>query len=256
MVKVTILESGQFVRTIIDGHVAVVELQHPPVNAISSALGRELIATMAALEDTDTRVAIVTGGARMFSGGFDINELKDADPLDAIARNRRIYQAYASLEQARFPVLAAINGYAVGGACQLALACDFRVVATDAFFSWPEINLAGVAPMQRLVRTIGYGPARRLVYTGDRCGAEEAFRLGLADVLAEPGQALTTARRYANTIAEKPPRVIEACKRAMALGVEVPLPAAQLAELAMAGEIAGGPGRKERLTAFGHTTKT
>ena len=247
----TAVKPGQFVKTSMDGHIGTLELQHPPVNAISSALGRELFAAVEALEATDVRVVILTGGERIFSGGFDINELKQADPTDAVGRNRRIYRVYRKFEEARFPVIAAINGYAVGGSCELALACDFRVVARDAFFSWPEINLAGFAHMQRLVRTIGYGQARRFVYTGAKCGAEEAFRLRLADVLAEPGQAIPVAREYAEIIAQKPPLVVEACKRAMDMGVEVPLAAAQLAELALAGEIAGGPARKERLTAFG-----
>lgn len=248
-----VVKSGQFVKSSLDGYVGTLELHHPPVNAISSELGRELFAAVEALEDTDARVVILTGGERIFSGGFDINELKDAAPTDAVGRNRRIYRVYRKFEEARFPVIAAINGYAVGGSCELALACDFRVVARDAFFSWPEINLAGFAHMQRLVRTIGFGQARRFVYTGAKCSAEEAFRLGLAEVLAEPGQAIQVARQYADTIAEKPPLVVEACKRAMDIGVEVPLAAAQLAELALAGEIAGGAARKERLTAFGRS---
>ena len=138
------------------------ELHRPPVNALNHALGAELVDAIEALEDTDVRVVILTGGERMFSAGFDIKELKQADPLDAIGRNRRMYRVYRKVEEARFPVIAAINGYAVGGSCQLVLACDFRVVASDAFFSWPEIDLAGLPPMQRLVRTVGYGQARRL----------------------------------------------------------------------------------------------
>jgi enoyl-CoA hydratase len=247
-----IVNSGEFVKTSIDGYVGMLELHRPPVNALNHALGAELVHAIEALEDTDVRVVILTGGERMFSAGFDIKELASADPLDAIGRNRRMYRVYRKVEEARFPVIAAINGYAVGGSCQLVLACDFRVVASDAFFSWPEIDLAGLPPMQRLVRTVGYGQARRLVYTAARCGGEEAFRLGLADVLAGPGQAIPVARQYAETIAEKPPLVVEACKKAMTLGVEVPLAAAQLAELTLAGEIAGGSARKERLTAFGH----
>ena len=90
------------------------------------------------------------------------------------------------------------------------------------------------------------------MYTAARCYGEEAFRLGLADLLAEPGQAIPLARRYAELIAEKPPHVVEAAKRAMFMGVEVPLAAAQLAELAHAGEIAGSPIRGHQLTGFSH----
>lgn len=244
--------TGEFVKITIDGFVGTLELHRPPVNALNQALGTELVDAVEALEATEVRAVILTGGQRMFSAGFDIKQLERSEPSDAIGRNRRMYRIYRSVEQARFPVIAAINGYAIGGSCQLVLACDFRVMAADAFLSWPEIDLAGLAPMQRLIRTIGYGHARRLVYTAARCYGEEAFRLGLANVLAGPGQAIPLARRYAELIAEKPPHVVEAGKSAMTMGVEVPVAAAQLAELALAGEIAGSPVRRGQLDDFGH----
>ena len=97
-----VVRTGQFVKTSLDGYVGTLELQHPPVNAISSAVGRELFAAVEALEDTEARVVILTGGERMFSGGFDINELKAADPTDAVGRNRRIYRVYRKFEEVRF----------------------------------------------------------------------------------------------------------------------------------------------------------
>ena len=242
-----------FVKTTVDGNIGVLEIQHPPVNAISSAVGVELHDALERLESTNVRVVIVTGGDQKFSGGFDINELKAADPSDAIVRNRNIYRVYRKFEEVRFPVIACINGYAIGGSCELALACDLRVASSDAYFRWPEIDLAGFAHMQRLVRAIGYGPARRLVYTGDKCSATLAHQLGLVDVLTEPGRALDESLALAESIARKPPLVIEACKQAMSMGPEVPLLTAQLAELALAGEIAGSADRQSRLSEFGHS---
>ena len=241
----------QLVSTRVDGHVGVLTLTHPPVNAISTPLTHQLSAALRQLDEQDVRVAILTGGPRMFSGGFDVNELKSAAPTDAIPRNRHNYDVYRSLELVRFPVIAAINGYAVGGGCELALACDFRVSARDAFFSWPEVNLAGLAHMQRLVRVIGHGQARRLVYTGERWTAEEAHKWGLVEVLAEPGEAIPAAMAMAEAIAAKPPAVVEVCKRAMSLGFDVPLPVAQAAELSFVGEVAAIADRRHRLDDFG-----
>jgi enoyl-CoA hydratase/carnithine racemase len=246
--------SEKLVRTEIDQNVGVITLVHPPVNAISTLLGHQLVAALREMDARQVRVAVLTGGPRMFSGGFDVNELKVSAPTDAIPRNRHNYAVYRSLEQARYPIIAAINGYAVGGGCELALACDFRVSAADAFFSWPEVNLAGLAHMQRLVRTIGYGQARRLVYTGERWSATEAHRCGLVDVLAGSGDAISEALAIAGKIAAKPPAVVEVCKRAMSFGFEVPLSVAQDAELSMVGEVAGIADRHARLESFGSST--
>src|SRR5690348_12224065 len=156
----TMVQSAdRLVSTEINGGIGVITLAHPPVNAINTPLGDQLLDALRELDTQQARVVVLTGGPSMFSGGFDVNELKVAAPTDAIPRNRHNYAVYRSIELARYPVIAAINGYAVGGGCELALACDFRVAADDAFFSWPEVNLAGLAHMQRLVRTIGYGQA-------------------------------------------------------------------------------------------------
>jgi enoyl-CoA hydratase/carnithine racemase len=246
--------TDNLVRTEIDQHIGVITLVHPPVNAINTSLGHQLLDALRELDARQVRVAVLTGGPRMFSGGFDVNELKVSAPTDAIPRNRHNYAVYRSIELARYPVIAAINGYAVGGGCELALACDFRVSAVDAFFSWPEVNLAGLAHMQRLVRTIGYGQARRLVYTGERWSATEAYRCGLVDVLAGSGDAISEAMTIAGKIATKPPAVVEVCKRAMGYGFEVPLSVAQDAELSMVGEVAGIADRHTRLESFGDGT--
>lgn len=251
----SVQSADSLVRTEIDGGVGVITLAHPPVNAINTPLGDQLLDALRELEAQQARVAILTGGPRMFSGGFDINELKTATPTDAIPRNRHNYKVYRSIELARYPVIAAINGYAVGGGCELALACDFRVAADDAFFSWPEVNLAGLAHMQRLVRAIGYGQARRLVYTGERWSAIEAYRCGLVDVLAGAADAIPAALAIANKIATKPQAVVEVCKRAMSYGFDVPIPVAQDAELSLVGEVAAIADRRTRLDDFGSTSE-
>lgn len=242
---------AELVHCTVADHVALITLDHPPVNAISSELGVAFRALLADLDsDSQVRAAVLTGGPQHFSGGFDINELRVSGPEDAVTRNRRILAAYGAAEEVRFPVIAAINGYAVGGSCEMALACDYRVMAADAFLSWPEVDLAGMAHLQRLTRMIGRAATRRLVYRGEKCSADEAHRLGLVEVIADAGRATEHALAEASLLASKPPHVIEALKRATAFGPEVPLPAAISAELSIVGEVATGPGRYESLKSF------
>lgn len=231
--------------------IALITIDRPPVNAIDTGTAHELRRVASELDAIDANVAVLRGANGRFSGGFDVNELRGAAPIDVVARNRNAYAAYGAFATVAIPVIAQIDGYVVGGACELALACDLRVMASDAFFAWPEIDLAGFAHMQRLEDFIGPGRARLLVYTGDKCYGPEAEKLGLVDRLAPSGRAHQAAMDLAAALARKPRRTLRACKAALRLRSATDLERAQLAELALAAEIAADRDRSERLSAFG-----
>jgi enoyl-CoA hydratase/carnithine racemase len=245
---------GEFFEVAMDGHVALVTLSRPPVNAMSRAVMTELRSTFAALEHEPTARAIVlTGGRQRFSAGVDIRELRDAPPDDAIPRNALFQAIFLEVERHRLPVIAAVNGYALGGGCELAMACDIRVAAQDAFFAVPEIalgGLPGIGGMQRLQRLVGLGKAKQLVLTGDRITAPQAHQIGLVDELAPAGEAIDAAFDLARRIAAKPPLSVQAGKKALNLGRDIPLEQAQAIDLRFCGEIAGTQDRAESLAAF------
>lgn len=201
--------------------VALVVIERPPVNAINEQVREELAAVFSEIEaDRAVRCVVLTGGRRIFSAGVDIRGLQAAAPADAVPRNRRYQKVFLDVARARPPVLAAINGYALGGGLELAMACDLRVAASDAFLALPEINLGGVpgaAGPQRLARLAGRGQALRMVTSGDRISAQEAHRIGLVQELAEPGEAIAKALEIARVVAGRPPRAVESCKAAIDL---------------------------------------
>jgi enoyl-CoA hydratase len=204
-----------------DGHVAIVTINRPKVlNALS-------IDTLEALEaivdelaaDDEIRVIIVTGaGEKAFVAGADITEIQPLDTAGGEAFARRGQALFRTIEQLPKPVIAAVNGFALGGGCELAMACDIRVAAANARFGQPEVNLGllpGYGGTQRFTRLVGYGKAAELMMTGDMLSAEKAAALGLVERLAPEGSALKEALDLARAIAGKSPVAIAAIKRAM-----------------------------------------
>ncbi|TAN34696.1 hypothetical protein EPN29_02145 [bacterium] len=247
---------NQFVRTETVGHVVVVTIDRPPVNAISQALGEELASTFEELAGRgDVYVVVLTGGDRFFSAGVDIKELNQENanhPAQAVPRNQRFESICRGISNLRAPVIAAVNGYALGGGCMLPVYCDIRVAAEDASFGLPEINLGGVPGfgMQRLSRLIGQGKTKLMVLTGDPIDGRQAYGIGLVDVLAGSGQALPVALDLAQRIASKPPLSVQACKQAISLGSELPIERAQAIDLLFVEKVAGTEDRAESLLAF------
>jgi enoyl-CoA hydratase len=244
----------QFINVEMNGHVALVTLNRPPVNALNAQMRDELDATFANLgARPEVYAAVLTGGSRIFSAGVDVNDLLAAPASDAIPRNERYQAVFSAIEQSRIPVVASVNGYALGGGCELILACDIRVSSEDAFFALPEINLGGVPGIggpQRLARLVGAGKAKQMVLSGCRIKASEAHRVGLIDELAEPGQAISVAMAIAQQIASKPPLSVQAAKQAINLGRDLTLERAMAMDLRFVGQVAGTEDRKESLQAF------
>jgi enoyl-CoA hydratase len=244
----------EFVKTVLEDHVAVVTLDRPPVNALSGQLLVELSDTFRDLDrDTEVRAVVVSGAGHVFSAGVDIRELRAAPPEDAVPRNARYQAIFLQVDCARVPVIAAVEGYALGGGLELALACDYRVAADDCFVGLPEINLGGlpgIGGMQRIQRQIGHGQAKRIVLTGERVEADEAHRIGLIEELVSAGEVKSRAVALARRIASRAPLSVQAGKLALDRGRGLPLQQSQEIDLRYCGEIAGTEDRIESLQAF------
>lgn len=222
-------EPWQTLLYALDDGVATITLNRPDVhNAMNDAMRRELTQCFTALaEDDDVRVIVVTGaGARAFSAGADIREFVEPSIPVALREHRRRVDFRAVMDRCGQPIIAAINGYALGGGLELALACDLRIAAADAQLGLTEINLAiipGGGGTQRLPRLVGRGKALEMILTGARIGAEEALRIGLVEHVVDRGQALGAATALARALAAKAPVALRYAKEAVVKGLALPL---------------------------------
>ncbi len=216
---------GEFVRVEIEGAVATIRLDRPPANALSRAMSLELQhATRAVGQDETVRAAVVWGGERIFAAGADIKAMVAYGPTEIEPDVSALEQACRDLEAIPKPVIAAINGFALGGGCELALSADFRFAAEDAKLGQPEIRLGiipGAGGTQRLPRLVGLARARELVYSGRHVGADEALAIGLVDRVLPPAAVYATALREAARWAEGPTRALGAAKTAVNAAAEL-----------------------------------
>jgi cyclohexa-1,5-dienecarbonyl-CoA hydratase len=197
---------GEFVRVERDGAVASIRLDRPPANALSEAVSLELWDAARDVEDDDgVRAVVVWGGERIFAAGADVKAMAEFGPREIESSVGALEGALRHLEAVPKPVVAAVNGYALGGGCELALACDFRYAAADARLGLPEIRLGvipGAGGTQRLPKLVGLARARDLIFSGRHVGADEALEIGLIDAVAAPervyGEAIARARAFAD----------------------------------------------------------
>ena len=201
------------------------------MNALNVQLLEELSHVFAAMNaDGDVKVAIITGSEKFFGAGADISEMKDiATPLDAQHYFRTVRTAFKRIEEMEKPVIAAVSGLALGGGCEVALACDLRIAAQNAVFGLPEIKI-GVLPggggTQRLPRLVGMTKAKELLYTGDFINAEEAYRIGLVNKIV-PLESLTAeANLMAGKIAAQPGVALKMIKLSVDGGVNMDIKSA------------------------------
>lgn len=205
----------------IDGHVARVTINRPQVlNALTSSMLDRLEDVMDELAaDDNVRAIVITGsGEKAFVAGADITEIMELDQEGGKEFSRRGQRLLRKIEVMPKATIAAVNGFALGGGCELAMACDIRVASENARFGQPEINLGiipGYGGTQRFTRLVGYGKAAELMMTGDMIPADRAARLGLVERIVPEGAALKEATDLARAIAGKAPLAIAAIKRAM-----------------------------------------
>lgn len=241
----------------LDGQVAVVTLNRPSVlNALNAQLLGELSIALTELERNDgVRAIVITGsGPKAFAAGADIGELNALPGAFQGAEKARTGQAVTlQIERLKKPVIMAVNGFALGGGCELAMAGDIRIAAENARFGQPEVNLGlipGYGGSQRTTRLLGKGMAMYLCLTGDMIDAQEALRIGLVQKVVAQDALLDEAKKLAQTIASKAPLAIEACKRAINGGAHLPIADALELEALEFGTLVGTSDFKEGTSAF------
>jgi enoyl-CoA hydratase len=239
-----------------DGAIAIVTINRPKVlNALNIETLGELRRTMTSLgDDSGIRCIILTGsGERSFVAGADINELTAPSPIEGRQHARLGQSVLDTIETLGKPVIAAINGYALGGGCELAMACTIRLAADTARLGQPEINLGmipGYGGTQRLARIAGTGRALELLLTGDPISAAEAHVLGLVNRVVPAAELMAEARRLAAAIAAKAPLAVRFMLEAVHRGINLPLAEALSLEAALFGLVASTDDMREGARAF------
>jgi enoyl-CoA hydratase len=238
-----------------EGRVATVTLNRPKVlNALNAAMFRELDECFAVLaEDDGVRVVLLRGaGGKAFAAGADIGELAAVDAGAGEALAERGQRVFRRIETMGKPVIACIDGFALGGGCELAMACTLRLASEAARLGQPEIKLGlvpGYSGTQRLPRLVGRGAALKMLLTGAMVDAAEALRIGLVDEVVA-GDLMERARELAETIAAMPPLAVAAAMEAVGRGADMPLDEAMALEAGIFGRLCGTEDKREGTRAF------
>jgi enoyl-CoA hydratase len=239
-----------------DGHLAVVTINRPQkLNALDDATIAELDGCIAELSGDDRVGAIVLTGAgeKAFVAGADIQGLSRQGVLDGRENSRRGQALTRRIEESPKPVLAAVNGFALGGGLELALACDLRFCSTTSRLGLPEVGLGiipGYGGTQRLPRLVGEGRALQMILTGDPVPAEEALRIGLVNGVFAPAELLPSVKAVASRIVSRGPLAVALAKEAVRRGAGQPLQQALQLEADLFGIVSSSPEMKEGMAAF------
>ncbi len=239
-----------------DGAVAVVTINRPAkLNALDRKTIEEIGAVMAALDgESDVRAIVLTGaGDKAFAAGADISELSTLTPAQAVSQAAAGQRVFTEIEQLGTPVVAAINGFALGGGCELAMACTLRLAAEHARLGQPEVNLGltpGYAGSQRLPRLVGRGRALELLLTGDMISASRASDIGLINRVVPAADLMAEAKKLAAVLASKAPLAVRYMLELVNAGGEMPLAQAQAFEAAVFGLAFATDDMKEGTAAF------
>ncbi len=212
----------------LEGRVVLLTVNRPDkLNALNREVRSALLDALRSLQgDEDARVVVLTGaGDRAFIAGADIGEFKDARPIEQY-RSMQAGDIYSAVERFPKPVIAMINGYCLGGGCELAMACDLRMAGEGAHLGQPEISL-GIIPggggTQRLPRLVGEGHAMRLILTGDRIPAERAREIGLVEEVVPDGELRDRTLELARKVASRSPVALQAAKESILAARRMPL---------------------------------
>jgi enoyl-CoA hydratase/carnithine racemase len=216
-----------------DGSVAVIRIDRPHAkNALNLKIRRELAEIFLNLSGiSDIRAIVLTGGPDIFVAGADIGEMANATPIEMI--QRKVEQLWGAIASCPVPIVAAVNGFALGGGCELAMHCDIIVAGRSARFAQPEVKLGvmpGAGGTQRLIRAVGKFQAMRMALTGCMVGAEEGLQIGLVSEVVDDAQTIDRATEIAIDIARMPSMAVRQIKEVMLAGADLPLESALMLE--------------------------
>ena len=245
---------GEFVNLEVSEGVGTIRIDRPKLNPLSEQVAREIGECVdQAHEDESVGAVVVWGGERVFAAGADIKEMSDQDAIRMFRYIGRFQDVFTRLERLPKVTIAAINGYALGGGCELALACDLRICADDSQLGQPEI-LLGVIPgaggTQRLPRIVGVGRAKELIYTGRFVAAEEALRIGLVNEVVAADEVYPRALEMARGFASGPTVALQAAKDAIQNGVDADMTTGLLLERQGFAALFASEDQKEGMSSF------
>ena len=246
---------ADLVRSERRGNVALLALNRPDaLNALDRGLLEALGDAIAGVRrDPAARALVLTGEGRAFAAGADIEAMSAMSPLEAEAFSRLGHETFAALEELEIPTLAAVNGFALGGGCELACACDWIYASTKAVFGQPEVKLGlipGFGGTSRVARRVGVAWAKEIILTGASCKADEALRIGLVNRLFEPDELLAKALEAGEAIAANGPVAVSAAKRVLQQGQDADPHVANTLEQKAFASVFASEDRKEGLAAF------
>lgn len=243
-----------FVNFEIEDHIALVTVDRPPVNALNLQVLREIKEAFLELGGRkDVGAVIVTGGGNAFVAGADIKMFLEMDPDGAVELSDFATGVFGAIVGFKGVVIAAVSGLALGGGCELALACDIRVADEDAIFGLPEVGLGvmpGAGGTQRLPRLVGLGKAKEMIFSGDPVNAEDAKSIGLVERVAPKGEAVSEARKLAKRVLLRGPVGVANAKRAIDEGMELTLEEGLKREGVLFSELFKTADKREGIGAF------
>lgn len=221
--------------------VGIITINRPKaLNALNSSVLDELNETLDNIDINTTRCLILTGaGDKSFVAGADIGEMSTLSKAEGEAFGKKGNDVFRKLETFPIPVIAAINGFALGGGCEISLSCDIRICSDNAVFGQPEVGL-GITPgfggTQRLARAIGVGMAKQMIYSARNIKADEAYRIGLVNAVYTQEELMEQAKKLASTIAKNAPIAVRNCKKAINDGLQVDMDQAIVIEEKLFGD--------------------
>ena len=239
----------------VKGNLGYLTINRPnALNALNTEVLSELADALKEIEADDAvKAVIVTGEGKAFVAGADIAQMSKLNAVEGRAMMQAGHKVMNTIDQMPKPFIAAVNGFALGGGCELAMACDIRIASSKAKFGQPEVGLGiipGFCGTQRLSRLVGKGMAKYLIYSAEMINAEEAFRIGLVEKVVEPDALMEAAEKLANTIASKAPIAVAQAKIAINNGFDMDLKSASQLEVEATTVCFGSEDQKEGMAAF------
>ena len=245
----------EFITYEVEGQIGIITINRPKaLNALNSAVLDELDKTLDAVDQEAIRCLILTGaGEKSFVAGADIGEMSTLTKAEGEAFGKKGNDVFRKLETFPIPVIAAVNGFALGGGCEISMSCDIRICSENAVFGQPEVGL-GITPgfggTQRLARIVGTGKAKEMIYSARNIKAEEAYRIGLVNNVYPAEELMPAAKKLASTIARNAPIAVRNCKRAINEGIQVDMDQAIVIEEKLFGSCFETCDQKEGMNAF------